>query len=105
HTNCRSDHPHLHSFPTRRSSDLRSIRSTCRTGGPVRSRYPTSPATTPRSHARAPCEHVNMQHNAVQHVAYVGERHDPTTAARSRSEEHTSELQSRENLVCRLLLE
>src|SRR5690606_41217939 len=26
-------------------------------------------------------------------------------AARSRSEEHTSELQSRENLVCRLLLE
>src|SRR5690606_40289426 len=31
----------------------------------------------------------------------------PTTAARrrTRSEEHTSELQSRENLVCRLLLE
>src|SRR5690606_39497527 len=27
------------------------------------------------------------------------------TAARPRSEEHTSELQSRENLVCRLLLE
>src|SRR5690606_40695723 len=26
-------------------------------------------------------------------------------AARARSEEHTSELQSRENLVCRLLLE
>src|SRR5207302_5259272 len=28
-----------------------------------------------------------------------------TMAPRSRSEEHTSELQSRENLVCRLLLE
>src|SRR5690606_39294933 len=28
-----------------------------------------------------------------------------TCASRSRSEEHTSELQSRENLVCRLLLE
>src|SRR5690606_41436371 len=28
-----------------------------------------------------------------------------TTATASRSEEHTSELQSRENLVCRLLLE
>src|SRR5256886_5622476 len=28
-----------------------------------------------------------------------------TTAARSRSEEHTSELQSQSNLVCRLLLE
>src|SRR5690606_41011823 len=31
---------------------------------------------------------------------FVGE-----TAAHGRSEEHTSELQSRENLVCRLLLE
>src|SRR5207302_7530973 len=30
---------------------------------------------------------------------------DPALLAGSRSEEHTSELQSRENLVCRLLLE
>src|SRR5688572_31274596 len=29
----------------------------------------------------------------------------PRTASRSRSEEHTSELQSQSNLVCRLLLE
>src|SRR5436309_4892624 len=29
----------------------------------------------------------------------------PQSAAKTRSEEHTSELQSRENLVCRLLLE
>src|SRR5690606_40873561 len=29
----------------------------------------------------------------------------PTSVCSSRSEEHTSELQSRENLVCRLLLE
>src|SRR5690606_40376201 len=29
----------------------------------------------------------------------------PSSSARSRSEEHTSELQSREKLVCRLLLE
>src|SRR5690606_41969014 len=29
----------------------------------------------------------------------------PVPATRGRSEEHTSELQSRENLVCRLLLE
>src|SRR5436309_7383397 len=34
--------------------------------------------------------------------AAVAGRHDPD---RLRSEEHTSELQSRENLVCRLLLE
>src|SRR5690606_41745805 len=31
--------------------------------------------------------------------------HGPGWIARSRSEEHTSELQARENLVCRLLLE
>src|SRR6266511_146141 len=30
---------------------------------------------------------------------------DPGRRSRSRSEEHTSELQSRENIVCRLLLE
>src|SRR5690606_41477456 len=30
---------------------------------------------------------------------------DPTQDSKDRSEEHTSELQSRENLVCRLLLE
>src|SRR5690606_40451083 len=32
-------------------------------------------------------------------------RHEPVPRDRMRSEEHTSELQSRENLVCRLLLE
>src|SRR2546427_9415518 len=31
--------------------------------------------------------------------------HDPTAHAEIRSEEHTSELQSQSNLVCRLLLE
>src|SRR5436309_6140900 len=33
------------------------------------------------------------------------QRRPPRDRARPRSEEHTSELQSRENLVCRLLLE
>src|SRR5436309_11308379 len=33
------------------------------------------------------------------------ENHFPVERAERRSEEHTSELQSRENLVCRLLLE
>src|SRR5690606_39718154 len=35
----------------------------------------------------------------------VLERHHAVQRALARSEEHTSELQSRENLVCRLLLE
>src|SRR5690606_41354814 len=39
----------------------------------------------------------------VETVVHAG--FDPQLAAVPRSEEHTSELQSRENLVCRLLLE
>src|SRR5436309_12700933 len=51
--------------------------------------------------------------NIIARTASVAKR-DPTPTARARtarswyaarSEEHTSELQSRENLVCRLLLE
>src|SRR5690606_42028679 len=34
-----------------------------------------------------------------------GERYQKSVITTTRSEEHTSELQSRENLVCRLLLE
>src|SRR5436309_14800591 len=43
----------------------------------------------------------------VSIVTYAGECHLTLTPTpgRQRSEEHTSELQSRENLVCRLLLE
>src|SRR5690606_41579950 len=44
-----------------------------------------------------------------QRSIYVSDTHTPSCRARvkrgNRSEEHTSELQSRENLVCRLLLE
>src|SRR5690606_32574344 len=38
-------------------------------------------------------------------VNYPDEKHLPEVEKAYRSEEHTSELQSRENLVCRLLLE
>src|SRR5690606_40324884 len=42
----------------------------------------------------------------VARKAHARARRDPRVAAGDRrSEEHTSELQSRENLVCRLLLE
>src|SRR5439155_20765678 len=69
---CSGDHPHLHSFPTRRSSDLPMPSSgTGRRGSPRFFRCAWS--------LRA--------------------------ASLSRSEEHTSELQSRGQLVCRLLLE
>src|SRR5690606_40217208 len=82
---CFCDPLSLHSFPTRRSSDLSRCacapgRDSRRRGGSdvVRARFADGPF---RFHVRV---------------------RDPVHC---RSEEHTSELQSRENLVCRLLLE
>src|SRR5690606_41963084 len=96
------DHRHLHSFPTRRSSDL----------------IPAIPALT---------ELPVVADNALQQLdGVVLEAGQPGQwfklsgaffrslldgaqwvdfSIPLRSEEHTSELQSRENLVCRLLLE
>src|SRR5438477_7826325 len=71
----------LHSFPTRRSSDLRSGR-------------PSS--TAPTAPAAASCSSSIRSASAAIHG---------WTTSRKRSEEHTSELQSHVNLVCRLLLE
>src|SRR5438034_2405036 len=72
------DHRDLHSFPTRRSSDLRAGAEMARRGG------------------------------ATDRGRGSGER-PRCRALRSgrsiRSEEHTSELQSHSDLVCRLLLE
>src|SRR5438105_10717415 len=45
-------------------------------------------------------------HALEEVVGYLDRRfHQPTTSSSARSEEHTSELQSRVDLVCRLLLE
>src|SRR3712207_8493924 len=44
----------------------------------------------------------DLEHFAARFADLIGSGHDP---GRSRSEEHTSELQSRQYLVCRLLLE
>src|SRR5437868_10181721 len=66
---CYGDPPHLHSFPTRRSSDLTA---------PFEAQYAGWPLAPPTN---------------------------PMIELMLRSEEHTSELQSRFDLVCRLLLE
>src|SRR5687768_17840938 len=82
--------PPPHSFPTRRSSDLA---PRC----PGRASEPRKAAVVERQpHERSEqCEKERVE-------AFVSMR-ATTTAARS--EEHTSELQSRLHLVCRLLLE
>src|SRR5690606_41699388 len=48
---------------------------------------------------------VNALLRIRQRDTLLGEHRFLDTALKLRSEEHTSELQSRENLVCRLLLE
>src|SRR5690606_40307921 len=90
----------LHSFPTRRSSDL-----------------PAEwPALAVKDHTivvgygRVGRQLALLLRDRGVPVVVVEEEADLTQRAREegllvRSEEHTSELQSRENLVCRLLLE
>src|SRR5690606_40696202 len=88
-----ADHPALLSFPTRRSSDLL---ERLRTMGAFA-------GTSARECYRVTCDRSTMTASDID-AGRV--RCDVVlNPASPRSEEHTSELQSRENLVCRLLLE
>src|SRR2546430_10726389 len=63
-----------------------------------------------RSSARArrrirPVPTVGARSRKRRDRPYGGRRRDPGPSGERRSEEHTSELQSQSNLVCRLLLE
>src|SRR5438477_5902769 len=81
-------HRDLHSFPTRRSSDL------------VRVLEYRNQALT---HNRMIVRDQHPDHCEIGTRATTREPHAPELC--NRSEEHTSELQSHVNLVCRLLLE
>src|SRR5687768_18006643 len=88
---CYGDHRDLHSFPTRRSSDLR--------------HRPMSSWIRPAASIPLP-KRPGKRASPVGRAATPGTRVMGAPAERScRSEEHTSELQSRLHLVCRLLLE
>src|SRR5438270_13812101 len=77
-------HLHLHSFPTRRSSDL------------ARRSAAKSVAVAYRSAGFFTSIFEMIRSSPVETFEFT---------SRNRSEEHTSELQSQSNLVCRLLLE
>src|SRR5690625_6822495 len=81
---CSSDRRLLHSFPTRRSSDLHCWRAW----------HPRSRSWLPRACSREQAR-----------PSRCPRRWRPSCCSSPRSEEHTSELQSRGQLVCRLLLE
>src|SRR2546429_5329647 len=56
------------------------------------------------AHAIADAPRTAVQHEP-DHVRFIETNLDEVVAGSQRSEEHTSELQSRLHLVCRLLLE
>src|SRR5947209_7336919 len=72
---------------------------------PTRSRNPkpSRRTGTPRAAATFSSTLTNSNGRAIARIA--AQISSATTAASTRSEEHTSELQSRQYLVCRLLLE
>src|SRR5688500_19352842 len=78
-------HRDLHPFPTRRSSDL-------------------TPSATWKTRAAAACSSETSS-NASRRRPADGPIFQGSPKIWTRSEEHTSELQSPCNLVCRLLLE
>src|SRR5690606_41715165 len=90
---CYRHHRDLHSFPTRRSSDLVIEKHT----------FPMSNTHTPNfviQEIIRIIQDMMENHNlSIYEIIGIG------IGSVGRSEEHTSELQSRENLVCRLLLE
>src|SRR5690606_41465753 len=100
---CDADPLHLHSFPTRRSSDLPCAGSSPRSlivGGS------SSSSSTSRASFNDPwARPAGGSTTPTPGSCCSGASSKRSRGRSSRSEEHTSELQSRENLVCRLLLE
>src|SRR5690606_41848236 len=90
----------LHSFPTRRSSDLTDRQFLWTT------RFTVAAFTViVTSYAVATDATIHTMVENAYRITLAGAFVPLAAGLFWRSEEHTSELQSRENLVCRLLLE
>src|SRR5437762_5487011 len=93
---CDATHPHLHSFPTRRSSDL----------AEEEVRRAQCPLHRDADRLLERLALLLGQAVQLQVTLHLGGGDGPAKGpAEERSEEHTSELQSPMYLVCRLLLE
>src|SRR5688572_32344822 len=88
-------HRHLHSFPTRRSSDLFKWEQ----------EEQKASANASRIAVRIVAEAYTLTPRSPLPSAHPDHRERGGRPRQPRSEEHTSELQSQSNLVCRLLLE
>src|SRR5207302_3834519 len=97
--------PHPPSFPTRRSSDLLLRGSSRGASSHSRQRPDTRPIPHPFRARPVPCGTIPANRPQDSEEKTSPASYDSASRIRARSEEHTSELQTRENLVCRLLLE
>src|SRR5690606_40760120 len=92
-------HRPLHSFPTRRSSDLTTS---------LKQRWEELKSENPHLRIRNAADQLGVS-EAELLLTNIGKGvtrlKNDVAQILPRSEEHTSELQSRENLVCRLLLD
>src|SRR5690606_41333159 len=102
---CSPSHRDLHSVPTRRSSDLDVVATMHFASVAVFAQGRRGQGVVGTTHATLGAGFTILLngHGVLLSIllAFQLRQH----CKRVRSEEHTSELQSRENLVCRLLLE
>src|SRR5690606_41327353 len=98
-------HPHLLSFPTRRSSDLLAAPELLPDPGVVIDAADDRRLAAQHRAGRQQALHRTTRSRRLElaRMAYMQHDRQMTTMLHisHRSEEHTSELQSRENLVCR----
>src|SRR5690606_41321139 len=102
---CSGTHGAVHSFPTRRSSDLpaEQINQVHR---PISSLWRGHYSEPRHRHTGAVAAISCLRDRVILRMprnVSMSSSSSLTNSCMSRSEEHTSELQSRENLVCRLL--
>src|SRR5690606_40108768 len=99
------DHRDLHSFPTRRSSDLEpkySIAKAFKLILPEVSQTELPLALPYPKHEKLKDIVSYLEHRIHENISFKMLANEFDVSERTlRSEEHTSELQSRENLVCR----
>src|SRR5690606_41688367 len=93
--------PSPHSFPTRRSSDLDVFLDA---GSLAFQATQVIQLGTAHLALALHGERVDGRAVRLEHALHAGPVRNLAHGEGRRSEEHTSELQSRENLVCRLLL-
>src|SRR5207248_5158166 len=97
---CDDPSPHLHSFPTRRSSDLAQVVRIAAQSGKN-----TLVLVGIAGRNQAMCVITRNLGKMGEHLSPAPARIQELSYTQHRSEEHTSELQSPYDLVCRLLLE